>query len=176
MTQVAGESNLLTYATGTPPELTRRAWKALFWVGIVHFAAFVVMLALTARGVLALFAFLHGQPVLDWYVIALLIQQFGMPVLGMMNLLAVAGYAAGMRGASPRRWFLIYVPTQLGLMVIQYAIAIVLVAGSPHQMGPSSSLGTTGWVLVFLPVGFVVLAVPLVLLLFPKIRRDCFAG
>ena len=169
-------ANPLPYATGAPSSLSRRGWKALFWVGTIHFGAFLGMLALSARGVLSLFEFLRGQAVLDWYVIALLIQQFGIPVMGFVNLLAVAGYATAMRGASPRTWFVIYLPTQMGLMLIQYAVAIALVAGSPHQMGPNSSLGTSRWILVGQPIAFIVLGLPLVLLLFPRIRRGCFAG
>jgi len=166
----------LAYATGARPPLSRRAWKALLWVGVAQSAVMVAVLALSARALLSLFEFLRGQPILDWYVTGLLVHHFAVPAMGLTNVLALAGYAAGMRGRSPRPWFLVYVPTQLGFMAIQYAIAIALVAGSPHQVGPNSSVGTGAVRLVQLPVAFAIVGVPLLLLLFPRIRKGCFAG
>jgi hypothetical protein len=167
-------SNPLAYASGVRSALARGEWKVLVWFGVIHFAAFATLLALTAPGFLRLWEFLHGQPAFDWYVTGLLAHQLALPVLGLTNLLAVAGYAAGLRGGSPRPWFSVYVPTQLGLMAVSYGISVALVSGSPHAVGPSSSVGTGGLQLVLLPVGFVVVGLPLVLLLVPRIRRGCF--
>ena len=173
MADSVAESNTLAYATGAPPELTRRAWRILLWLSAIHLLALLSLIGVTMRAMVSLFEFLRGASVLDWYVIGTIVHNGAGTVMMLVNALAVAGYAVALRGRSPRKWFLIYVPTQLALMLTVYALTIALALGSPHQVTPSSSMGMGRIAIVSAPVAFVIVALPLFLMLFPRIRRAC---
>jgi hypothetical protein len=175
MTQTAGETQVLTYATTAPGALTRRGWQSLFWVGLIHLLAALVAVGFASRGVFVLLEFLRDVPVYNWFAIGLLVHSATVPVMVLVNILAVFGYATGLGGRSPRKWFLIYVPTQLAIILLQDTILIVLASNSPYQVKPGASIGTHWIAVALMPVMHAVFMLPLFLLLFPKIRRACFA-
>jgi hypothetical protein len=175
MGQAVGQ-NPLTYATGAHSTLSQRGWRILFWVGLVHFVALVTMLAISFKGMMVLMNVLKGAPVFNWYVIGTLINNFGVPMLVLANALAVMGYWAGLHGRSPRPWFLVYAPVQLGMMLIQYGIMIPLAMHGLYRLTPHSAIGMSRVQLVTMPLAFVLVALPFWLLLIPKIRRACFAA
>jgi hypothetical protein len=173
ISQTVGDP-VLTYATGVRGVLSPRGWRVLFGLGAVHLAAALVLLASSVPSLLRLAELIQEAPRGDWFVRGMLAQTMGLFVMVFVNGLAVAGYWIGSRGGSPRRWFLIYVPTQLSLIVLLYAVAIALTAASPHQISPTSSVGVSWINLLIWPAASVVLNLPLFLLLFRRIRRACF--
>ena len=175
MAQATGEAGVLTYAGDGQTPVTARGWKVLFWVGAVHLASLIVLLVASAPGMLRLVDMVKDAPKDDWFVQTLGAQFLGMYVMVAANALAVAGYWAAWRGRSPRPWFMAYVPTQLALMALLLGATIVMAAASPHQLTPTSSIGTSYAALVFMVPMFAVMNLPLFLLVFPKIRRGCFA-
>ena len=176
MTQLASEPGPLAYATGVRAAVSARAWRVLLWVGIAHLAAVLVLLAASVPAQVQLAGFFRNEPTFDWFVMGMLAEVVSVHVMMLGNALAVAGYWAGSRGRSPRRWFLIYVPTQLSLMLLLWLIVVVLAAASPHALSPSSSVGVSYVPAVVLPFAYVVLNLPLSLLLIRNIRRACFAA
>jgi hypothetical protein len=175
MSQAAGDARVLPYSSFEGNSFAARHWRRLLWLGAVHLVVMLVLIGVSVPGFLLLAQMLGGQPRGDWFVMALVAQALALLVMMLANGLAVAGYAAAVRGRSPRRWFIVYVPTQLALMTLQYALLIVLAAASPHQPSPTSSIGVSQVGLVVMPVAYVVVNLPLFLLLFPRIRRGCFA-
>jgi hypothetical protein len=176
VTQTTEPPSLLAYATGTPPELSSRGWRKLFWTGAIHLLAMVTLTVFGSFGIAALVRFFRDIPIYNWFVIGMLIHNGSLLVMILANGIAVAGYAAGVNQKSPRRWFLIYVPTQLGLMLVQYGLTIALALGSPYQLTPSSSIGMSMFGVFVMPGAYALINLPLFLLLFPRIRRACFAG
>ena len=174
MTRVTGETEVLAYATGSPADLSKRGWRILLWVGAIHLLVLLVPAALSVRGFVFMGEFLRDARVYNWFVMGMLGLSVGLPVMILANSLAVAGYAAGLNGRSPRRWFLIYVPTQIVLMLIMYGLAVAMAAASPYQVTPNSSMGMHKYTAAMMPVGYIVINLPLLLLLFPRIRRSCF--
>jgi hypothetical protein len=142
---------------------------------VVHLALLVVMLVASGRGMLLLADTLKQGPRDDWFIQALAAQIVCLYVMVLGNALAVAGYRAARRGRPPRPWFMAYVPTQLALMALLLALTTAMAAGSPHQLTPNSSIGTSYFAVAIMVPMFVVLNVPLFLLLFPRIRRGCLA-
>ena len=173
MTQAAGEAGVLTYAGGVRAPLSARGWKALFCVGVTHLAVIVSLLVATSKGMLVLIGIVRDAPRDDWFLRLMAGQVAGLYAMVAVNALAVAGYWAAWRRRPPRPWFLAYVPTQLALMGLILGATIVLAAGSPHQLTPTSSIGTSYFALVIMVPMFAVLNLPLFLLLVPRIRRGC---
>jgi hypothetical protein len=170
------EANVLTYASGIHATLSQRGWRVLFWVGVVQFVGLLLLLAATARGFVSLAVF-RGTPLMqDWFVIGMLINNAAVPVMALTNGLAITGYWAGLHGRSPRQWFRIYAPAQLGMMAIHYAIGIALVLASPYEPRPGTVLAVKASSLLAMPLVHVFIALPLWLLLIPKIRRGCFTA
>ena len=134
------------------------------------------MIVFHVRSLVSLADFLRDAPVYNWYVISLIVSMAAVPAMLLANGLAVAGYAAGVRGRSPRRWFLVYVPVQLSLMALIQGIITAQAIAGPYQLTPSSSIGTHWLGAVLLPSAFVLINLPAFLLLFRKIRRGCFGG
>ena len=176
MSQAVSHTVPITYATGVRGTLSTGGWKALFRVGVVHFAVLVALLVATSKGLLMLVELLRPAADPDWFVLAMVGRTVAIYVMVTANALAVLGYWAGFRGRSPRKWFLVYVPTQLALMLLEFATSVVLVAASPHQVSPTSSVGVSVATVFVLPLAYVVLNLPLFLLVFPRIRRGCFAA
>lgn len=172
----AAEPNLLTYAAGANAGLSCRGWHILFWVGAIHLVAVLLLAALSVPSFLRMWEFLRAGTFRHWFPLAMLINNAEVPVMALANGLAVAGYWSGLRGQSPARWFRIYVPTQLALMVLFFGITVAMLIHGPYQVTPSSMVGATPIAFAVMPVAFVVMNLPLVLLLIPKIRRSCFAG
>jgi hypothetical protein len=172
----AAAPKVLTYATGTPSTLSPRGWRILLWVGGVHLAAMLVVIVFHVRNLVSFAHFIHGAPLHNWYVIALIVSMAAVPAMLLANALAVAGYTAGLKGRSPRRWFLIYVPVQLALMALLQGIITAQAIAGPYQLTPNSSVGTHWLGAVLLPLAFSLINLPAFLLLFGKIRRACFAA
>jgi len=167
---------VLTYATGSPSAVSPRGWRILLWVGGVHLAAMLLVIVFHVRNLVSFAHFIHGAPVYNWYVIALIVSMTAVPAMLLANALAVAGYAAGVNGRSPRRWFLIYVPVQLSLMALLQGIITAQAIAGPYQLTPNSSIGTHWLGAVLLPFAFALINLPAFLLLFRKIRRGCFGA
>ena len=172
----AAAPKVLTYATGAQSTLSPRGWRILLWVGGVHLAAMVVVIVFHVRSLVSFAHFMQGAPIYNWYVIALIVSMAAVPAMLLGNALAVAGYAAGVQGRSPRRWFLIYVPSQLSLMALQQGIITAQAIAGPYQLTPNSSIGTHWLGALLLPFAFALINLPAFLLLFPRIRRACFAA
>jgi hypothetical protein len=175
MAQAAGEAGVLAYAGDAGASVSPRGWKVLFWVGAAQLAAVVLLMAASSPGMLPLFDMLKGASRSDWFVQSLIAQMIGLYVMVAANALAVAGYWAAWHGRPPRPWFMAYAPTALVLMALLVGLTVVMAANSPHQLTPSSSIGTSYFALVIMVPMFVVLNLPLFLLLFPRIRRGCLA-
>jgi hypothetical protein len=174
MSQAAGDARVLPYSSFEASSFPLRRWRQLLWLGVVHLAAMLVLIGVSVPGMLMLVV--SGQPLSDWFVMAILAQGAALLLMMLANGLAVAGYAAAVRGRSPRRWFLVHAPTQLALMALQYGLLIVLTAASPHWSSPTSSMGVSQVSLIIMPVAYVIVNLPLFLLVFPGIRHACFAG
>ena len=189
------ETSPLTYATGPAvAHLSQRGWQILFWVGVAHLLILLGVLGATwaSGGLVATFEFARELPRDQLFPLAFLINLGVGPMMILANVLAVRGYWAGTRRKSPRRWFLIYAPVQIALVLLHWALFGYLAAASPYNYTPSASvpravatapnalLGTatlaievTG--LYVLPPFHALLALPLALLLIPRIRRACFS-
>ena len=166
----------LVYAKPSLSALSPSSWRVLLWVGVGHLVAVVVLLAVGLRGVLNAVAFVRTLPTHNWFVAGLFVSMLTTPVIVLMNVLAVAGYAAGARGRSPRRWFVIYAPVQAALMLIQSLVtAGMALAGTYTPPGTTTTVGVKPLGLLLLPLVYAVLGLPLFLLLFRRIRRGCFA-
>lgn len=170
------EANVLTYASGIHATLSQRGWRVLFWIGVAHFAGLLLLLSATAHGFTSMAAFADRPLMQNWFVMGMLINNAAVPIMALANGLAVAGYWMGLRGGSARPWFRIYAPAQLGMMAIHYAISIPLVIASPHQLTPNTVLAVSESSLLAMPPTHILIALPLWLLLVPKIRRACFAA
>ena len=175
MAQASGEAGVLTYAGDARAQVSARGWRVLFWVGAVHLALLIFLLVASSPGMLPLVDIVQGAPRDDWFVQAMIAQGACMYVMVLVNALAVAGYWAAWRGRPPRPWFMAYVPTQLALMGLLLGLTIAMAAASPHQLTPTSSIGTSYFALVIMVPMFAVLNLPLFLLLLPRIRRGCLA-
>jgi hypothetical protein len=171
------EANVLTYASGMQATLSQRGWRMLFWAGVVHFLGLLLLIAATARGFVSLATFFRQAPLMqDWFMAGMLINNAAVPIMALANGLAIAGYWMGLHGRSPRQWFRIYAPAQLGMMAVHYAISIPLVMASPYKPTPNVVLAVSVWSLLAMPLVHLLIALPLWLLLVPKIRRGCFVG
>ena len=175
MTQAAGEAGVLTYAGDARAAVSTRGWKVLFWVAAVDLAAMVLLMVGSAPGMKMLVDSMKGAPKDDWFLQAMAAQFVGLYVMVAANALAVKGYWAACHGRPPRPWFIVYVPTQLALMALLLGLTTAMAAGSPHQLTPNSSIGTSYFALVIMVPIFAVLNLPLFLLLVPRIRRGCLA-
>ena len=176
MSQAVGDPRVLPYSTPELSALSPRRWRHLLWLGVAHLVVMVALIGISVPGVLMLVGLLAGEPWRDWFIVGLVAHNASIPIMMLANALAVAGYAAAVRGRSPRRWFLLYVPTELALMALQYGLLLLLTGNSPLQTSRSSSVGVSGIALFIMPAAYVILNLPLFLLLFPRIRRACFAG
>jgi hypothetical protein len=190
------ETSPLTYATGPAvAHLSQRGWQILFWVGAAHLLILLGVLGASwlSGGLVGTYQFARELPRDHPFPLAFLINLGIGPVMILVNLLAVRGYWAGTRRKSPRRWFLIYTPVQLALVLLHCGLLIYLAAASPYTYTPSRAsvppaLATAPNVLLatatlaievtglyLLPPFHAVLALPLALLLIPRIRRACFS-
>src|SRR5688500_2591180 len=109
------ESATLAYATGRGSALlSARAWHVLFWVAAVHLGLPLGLIgwAWLHGGLIHLLESVRGLPRDRPFPVAFIINLGIGPVTVAANALAVLGYRAGVVRASPRRWFLAYVPLQ----------------------------------------------------------------
>ena len=184
------EENPLTYATGPAvAHLSARGWSILFWVGLVHLLLILGVLGASwlSGGLFAMFQFARELPRNQLFPIAFLINLGIAPMMILVNVLAVRGYWAGTGRKSARRWFLIYTPVQIALVLLHWALITYLAAASPYHYahataapapapGPTTAtLGIEVTGLYWLPPVHAVLALPLTLLVVPRIRRACFS-
>jgi hypothetical protein len=176
MPPIETQPGTLSYAAGVVGVLSGRAWKALLAVGAAHFAAMLVLLAFSSPGVMSLARFIHAGPSYDWFIMGVVGHTVAVPVMALLNGLAVRGYWEGHRGRSPRRWFQTYVPAQLALITTQYCTIIVLAMLSPHRIATGSEIGVSFVAVLATPFAYAVTCLPLTLLAFRRIRRACFAG
>ena len=106
----------------------------------------------------------------------MLVNSAEIPVMALTNALAVAGYWAGLQRRSAARWCRIYVPTELSLMALLFGTTTAMLLHGQYNVTPTSTVGTSPMALLVMPTAFTVMNLPLVLLLFPQIRRACFAA
>ena len=194
------EENRLSYATGPAvAHLSGRGWRGLFWVGMVHLALVLGVLGMSwaSGGLAGMYEFARELPRDRLFPIAFLITLGISPMMILVNVLGVRGYWAGLRRRSARKWFLVYAPVQGALVLLHWALLIYLAAAGPYTYTPAGGRLIPPRPAATTPTTFVVaapstlavevtglywllpvhalIALPLTLLLVPRVRRACFS-
>jgi hypothetical protein len=141
MPQSTDGANVLTYATGAKSALSRRGWSVLFWLGVVHLLAVLVLAAASVPGFVRLWEFLRTGSLSHWFPIGLIMTTAAISVMALTNVLAVAGYWQAKHGRSAASWFRIYVPTQLALIVSVLGTTVAMAVHGQYQLSPSFERG-----------------------------------
>lgn len=168
--------NVLSYVSG-PGASPPLAWRVAFWLGVTYLLLLGAFLALQAVLLPDLLRLLDGAPLREPFLVALLLREAAPPALAAMNLLPVLGYAAGLRGRSPRRFVLPYAAVQGCLIAALLAATVYIVWHGPLRFtsggGTSTTLALGPLRVVVAGAASLLLSLPLLALLIPRARRAC---
>jgi hypothetical protein len=158
---------------------TSSPFRLVFWAAVAYCAILAVLLAMYAVQLREIRVFLLFLPIDDAFR-RLFIVDLGLPtVLAIANVLPAVAYFRAARGRSPRGLILAYCLIQSFLMTAHFLIEFYLFARSPHdyQVAPGryASIGVPGSALVRTLILNALLALPMLALLIPRVRRACLA-
>ena len=166
----------LSYVSG-PGATSTGAWRVAFWLGVIYLLLLGAFLALLAMLLPDLLPLLGGAPLREPFVVAFLLREAAPPAMAAMNLLAVLGYAAGLRGRSPRRLFLPYAAAQGCLIAVLLASTAYVVWHGPFRFtsgrGTPTTLALGPLRVAVAAVASLLLSLPLFALLIPRARQAC---